>query len=293
MIKTEDARKHSTSSTSTSVKHEDQDERGRNQVREGSEVDKTGDVHSEDEQKETAGKGKGERKRKRSRKGLDKKYLCPQEGCGKSYSRAEHLYRHQLNRGRDTAAGIRDIANAEFQTPQSRFTNVTIPTVSALLSDKIFAPAIAKGTPPEGHTSNGRITTLSIPSSMAPYPNLTHPAIGLFHPCLPGISPSMLALSISNPTNFNQVSCNRPQLSRHFLGIRIHRTRCTPPINFAHSTLSNHRPAPAISTPPDFIGPIAIVNTLVTQAAGYTSHPTRAGKAPPASSRTGTRASAL
>jgi hypothetical protein len=31
------------------------------------------------------------RKRRRSRKGLDKKFECPQEGCGKSYSRAEHL----------------------------------------------------------------------------------------------------------------------------------------------------------------------------------------------------------
>ena len=38
------------------------------------------------------------RKRRRSRKGLDKKFACPQDGCGKSYSRAEHLYRHQLNR---------------------------------------------------------------------------------------------------------------------------------------------------------------------------------------------------
>ncbi|CAO2652862.1 Nn.00g022730.m01.CDS01 [Neocucurbitaria sp. VM-36] len=37
------------------------------------------------------------RKRRRSRKGLDKKFECPHEGCGKSYSRAEHLYRHQLN----------------------------------------------------------------------------------------------------------------------------------------------------------------------------------------------------
>lgn len=37
------------------------------------------------------------RKRRRSRKDLDKKFGCPTEGCGKSYSRAEHLYRHQLN----------------------------------------------------------------------------------------------------------------------------------------------------------------------------------------------------
>jgi hypothetical protein len=43
---------------------------------------------------DTAG---GSRKRRRSRKGLDKKFVCPHEGCGKSYSRAEHLYRHQLN----------------------------------------------------------------------------------------------------------------------------------------------------------------------------------------------------
>ncbi|KAF1982627.1 hypothetical protein K402DRAFT_340009 [Aulographum hederae CBS 113979] len=39
----------------------------------------------------------GSKKRRRSRKGLDKKFECPHEGCGKSYSRAEHLYRHQLN----------------------------------------------------------------------------------------------------------------------------------------------------------------------------------------------------
>ena len=38
------------------------------------------------------------RKRRRSRKGLDKKFECPHPDCGKSYSRAEHLYRHQLNR---------------------------------------------------------------------------------------------------------------------------------------------------------------------------------------------------
>jgi uncharacterized Zn-finger protein len=28
----------------------------------------------------------------------EKKFDCKHEGCGKSYSRAEHLYRHQLNR---------------------------------------------------------------------------------------------------------------------------------------------------------------------------------------------------
>lgn len=39
------------------------------------------------------------RKRKRTRKvQTDRKFECTFEGCGKSYSRAEHLYRHQLNR---------------------------------------------------------------------------------------------------------------------------------------------------------------------------------------------------
>ena len=47
----------------------------------------------------TVGASRGkQRKRKRSRKGLDNKFECPHELCGKSYSRAEHLYRHQLNR---------------------------------------------------------------------------------------------------------------------------------------------------------------------------------------------------
>ena len=38
------------------------------------------------------------KKKRRVVKLSDKKYECPQPDCGKSYSRAEHLYRHQLNR---------------------------------------------------------------------------------------------------------------------------------------------------------------------------------------------------
>lgn len=34
---------------------------------------------------------------KKKRKLAKKKYSCPEDGCDKSYSRAEHLYRHQLN----------------------------------------------------------------------------------------------------------------------------------------------------------------------------------------------------
>jgi hypothetical protein len=38
------------------------------------------------------------KKKRRIIKLSDKKYECPHPECGKAYSRAEHLYRHQLNR---------------------------------------------------------------------------------------------------------------------------------------------------------------------------------------------------
>lgn len=93
--------KHETSykSPPTSLSDHDQDDlRGRKQERDRSSTAKAED-DSEDEKDGDAGAASGRpRKRKRSRKGLEKNFLCPQEGCGKSYSRAEHLYRHQLNR---------------------------------------------------------------------------------------------------------------------------------------------------------------------------------------------------
>ena len=71
-----------------------QDGRGRKLYRhlvEGA-VDGDNLVHPDSPQNATP------RKRKKSRKGIDKKFNCQAENCGKSYSRAEHLYRHQLNR---------------------------------------------------------------------------------------------------------------------------------------------------------------------------------------------------
>lgn len=54
------------------------------------------DSHSADAEPVVHGSPK---RRKRGRKThLDNKFECKHEGCGKSYSRAEHLYRHQLNR---------------------------------------------------------------------------------------------------------------------------------------------------------------------------------------------------
>jgi hypothetical protein len=100
------------------------------------------------------GDGQGSsRKRRRSRKGLDKKFECPHEGCGKSYSRAEHLYRHQLNRElllvasfhiADIAIGS-EIANAA-QTIPSKSTTATFPTATDPSSAKTYARATRRDT---------------------------------------------------------------------------------------------------------------------------------------------------
>ena len=93
--------KHETSykSPPTSLSDHDQDDlRGRKQDRDRSSTAKAEDDSEDDKDGETGATNGRPRKRKRSRKGLEKNFACPQEGCGKSYSRAEHLYRHQLNR---------------------------------------------------------------------------------------------------------------------------------------------------------------------------------------------------
>jgi hypothetical protein len=68
--------------------------RGRRRTRE----DENGDADDHGEGADNSAGPGSSKKRRRSRKGMDKKFECPHEGCGKSYSRAEHLYRHQLNR---------------------------------------------------------------------------------------------------------------------------------------------------------------------------------------------------
>lgn len=84
----------------TSPRHfiKQEHEAGRGRLREVSE-DKDVDIMDDDGADGDEGKGGSSnsdggpaRKRRRSRKGLDKKFECPQDGCGKSYSRAEHLY---------------------------------------------------------------------------------------------------------------------------------------------------------------------------------------------------------
>ena len=97
MASRHDLANHSAESTEGYQDDMEEGPRGRERSRDG----QGGDIM---EGSETSGSGQigaetpTTRKRRRSRKGLDKKFECPHPGCGKSYSRAEHLYRHQLNR---------------------------------------------------------------------------------------------------------------------------------------------------------------------------------------------------
>jgi len=65
--------------------------RAQNKVKEATGDDSDGPDNANDDDGHSSGPDGPSRKRRRSRKGLDKKFECPQEGCGKSYSRAEHL----------------------------------------------------------------------------------------------------------------------------------------------------------------------------------------------------------
>ncbi|KAK0630644.1 fungal-specific transcription factor domain-containing protein [Bombardia bombarda] len=85
------------------IKQEDDHERGRPRSRsedkdvDGLNIDDAEDGDADGNNGNSSNSEGPARKRRRSRKGLDKKFECPEKGCGKSYSRAEHLYRHQLN----------------------------------------------------------------------------------------------------------------------------------------------------------------------------------------------------
>lgn len=98
--------------------------RGRRRTRDDDHVD------DQDNQAEDGDAPPGSsRKRRRSRKGLDKKFECPHEGCGKSYSRAEHLYRHQLNR-KLCLCFVANGTTDTRETIQSKYTTATSLTAS-------------------------------------------------------------------------------------------------------------------------------------------------------------------
>ena len=121
-----------------------EDSRGRRQDRDRSTTAKAEGDSGEDRASCANTAGGKQRKRKRSRKGLEKNFPCPQQGCGKSYSRAEHLYRHQLNREFILALIPLRTSNSCRQTPQRRSTFAISLGVSVVLSDKICVLDIAR-----------------------------------------------------------------------------------------------------------------------------------------------------
>lgn len=118
-VKTEAPYKSPPSSISDNSQQDGEDCRGRRQERDRSTTAKEEEESGDEKESGTGAPGNGKpRKRKRSRKGLDKNFPCPHQGCGKSYSRAEHLYRHQLNRKTFTTISIRHNNLISFRHPK-------------------------------------------------------------------------------------------------------------------------------------------------------------------------------
>ena len=68
----------------------------------------------------------------------DKKFECKHEGCGKSYSRAEHLYRHQLNREYCLFLLAFSLLMIRLKILPRLYTVAISPSAPAISCDKIF-----------------------------------------------------------------------------------------------------------------------------------------------------------
>lgn len=154
-VKNETSYKSPPSSVSDMSQQECETARGRRQDRESTSTAKAED-ESDDNIRRIDGLPGKPRKRKRSRKGLEKNFPCTFEGCGKSYSRAEHLYRHRLNR-KPALALASPAPIDKRQIPRRKSTNVTFPAVSGNLSGRICVLGIGSAIPPVVPTCNEKI----------------------------------------------------------------------------------------------------------------------------------------
>lgn len=142
------------------------EERGRSRKRR-----RGGDDHERCNEEEGNNSGTAEgsptggtpRKRRRSRKGLDKKFDCPHENCGKSYSRAEHLYRHQLNRkhyGHDICQAVLTLVQIR---PRRSIIVISLNALGFLYA-KISVLATVTGTLLEARNCRGKTSFHSLPA---------------------------------------------------------------------------------------------------------------------------------
>lgn len=87
------------------------------------------------------------KRRRKANANADKKFECNHDGCGKSYSRAEHLYRHQLNResrAEDSPASFM-VLNL-VQINQKSGITASIRVAAAISCGKIFVSVIRSDT---------------------------------------------------------------------------------------------------------------------------------------------------
>lgn len=93
----------------------------------------------------------------RSGNEANKRFECRHEGCGKSYSRAEHLHRHQLNRESAQHSYIAAIQLMRIQMLLNKSSNVISQDVPEPLFGRTFALATENVTLTEPHNTQIRI----------------------------------------------------------------------------------------------------------------------------------------
>ena len=156
-VKSETSYQSPPSSLSDISQHDHEDLRGRKQDRDRSTTARVEDDSGDEKETGPESENGKPRKRKRSRKGLEKNFPCPHQGCGKSYSRAEHLYRHQLNRKSLFSASVRDCQSYwNQQIRPKKSTSVISPDASDDSLDKICVRGTENATQHVVQISSGK-----------------------------------------------------------------------------------------------------------------------------------------
>lgn len=113
------------------------------------------------------------RKRRRSRKGLDKRFECSAEGCGKSYSRAEHLYDLILCNSTTHVLTWNTDIDINSTTTLNKPTTAPFPTAHGHSSEEIFSNDIWTDTRQKAHSL---INGIAWPDTWGPLlPLVNHP----------------------------------------------------------------------------------------------------------------------
>lgn len=104
------------------------------------------------------------KKKRKIIKNSDKKYQCPHGECGKAYSRAEHLYRHQLNRKFQTPSHVNIMEHRLIHAKmlRSRYIVATFRHATATSFELTFAPGIVNATRLKGPISSEKMPSSTV-----------------------------------------------------------------------------------------------------------------------------------